>query len=158
MTKSSTLFWYPALLMGTVFLKLGVITQSAQAQSRYAPIPIPQSNEISDQLSETDIPTGDGGFFRDYSVDLQEGDQVAIDLLSEEFDTVVTLIADDGSAVGENDDGPDGSTNSLLFSRIAETGKYVVRVKAFGETGGGTFSLKVTRLRPTGGGPTCDCK
>ncbi|MGB3692805.1 MAG: PPC domain-containing protein [Spirulinaceae cyanobacterium] len=158
MTKSSNLSWYSTLLMGTVFLTLGISIKPTQAQSSYAPIPIPQSNEISDRLSESDIPTGDGGFFRDYLVNLQKGDQVAIDLLSEEFDTVITLIADDGSAVGENDDGPDGSTNSLLFSRIAETGKYVVRVKAFGETGGGTFSLKVTRLRPTGGAATCDCE
>jgi hypothetical protein len=50
--------------------------------------------------------------------------------------------------VAENDDGPDGSTNSLLFARITETGKYLIRVRAFGETGGGAFQLKVTRLRP----------
>ena len=79
---------------------------------------------------------------------LNDGDQVAIDLISENFDTIVTLLASDGSTVAENDDGPDGSTNSLLFSRINETGDYIVRVRAFGETGGGAFTLKVTRLRP----------
>jgi hypothetical protein len=57
-------------------------------------------------------------------------------------------MAGDGSTVGENDDGPDGTTNSLLFTRITETGRYIIRVRAFGETSGGAFKLKVTRLRP----------
>ncbi len=79
---------------------------------------------------------------------MQKGDQVAIDLTSDEFDTMIMLIADDGSTVAENDDAPDGTTNSLLFSRIVEDGKYIVRVRAFGETSGGKFNLKFTRLKP----------
>ena len=101
-----------------------------------------------DTLSERDIPTGEGGFARDYLVQLEAGDQVAIDLMSEEFDSILLLLAADGSTIAENDDGPDGSTNSLLFARITENGKYIVRVRAFGETGGGKFSLKLNRLRP----------
>ena len=61
---------------------------------------------------------------------------------------MVLLLGADGATVAENDDGPDGSTNSLLFSRITETGRYIIRVRAFGETGGGNFRLNVTRLRP----------
>ena len=56
---------------------------------------------------------------------LEAGEQVAIDLTSEDFDTI-----------------------SLLFARITQGGKYIVRVRAFGETGSGSFKLKVTRLRP----------
>ena len=114
----------------------------------YRPIPLPSSHQIADKLTVKDIPTGDGGFARDYSVMLSAGDQIAIDVLSEEFDTVVMLLAEDGSAIAENDDGPDGTTNSLLFARISESGNYIVRVKAFGETGSGDFTLKVNRLAP----------
>ncbi len=78
----------------------------------------------------------------------QEGDQIAIDLASDTFDTIVTLLAEDGTTVAENDDGPDGTTNSLLFTRITKTGTYIVRVRSFGEVAGGPFDLKVTRLRP----------
>lgn len=114
----------------------------------YHPISIAENEQISDVLSENDIPTGEGGFARDYVVNLKQGDQIAIDLISEEFDSILILIASDGSTVAENDDGPGGDTNSLLFARITETGKYIVRVRAFGETGSGEFKLKVTRLRP----------
>lgn len=136
---------FTALLISILSL---VISFPSQAENRlYNPIPL-SLNDISDRLSDRDIPTGEGGFARDYMVELEKGDQVAIDLKSDEFDTVVVLIASDGSTVGSNDDGPEGGTNSLLFARIKETGNYIVRVRTFGVTGGGEFTLKVDRLRP----------
>lgn len=120
----------------------------ANAQEQlYNPIPLPANGEVSDSLSEKDIPTGQGGFARDYCVELNGGDNIAIDLNSENFDTIVTLMKG-GVTVVENDDGPDGTTNSLLFTRIKDSGTYIVRVRAFGETAGGAFKLKVTRLKP----------
>lgn len=127
---------------------VGATATLASAQKLYNPIPLNPGKQISDTLSEKDIPTGQGGFARDYTLSLAEGDQVAIDLSSENFDTVITLLAADGSTVAENDDGPDGSTNSLLFTRVPRPGTYIVRVRAFGETAGGPFKLKVTRLKP----------
>ncbi|GAB4208422.1 MAG: hypothetical protein Fur006_67280 [Coleofasciculaceae cyanobacterium] len=137
------------LFVPTTLLAVSLTTVAARAQNQlYNPIPIPPSNEVSDTLTDKDIPTGQGGFARDYVISLNAGDQVAIDLSSESFDTIVTLMAGDGSTIGESDDGPDGTTNSLLFTRITETGRYIIRVRAFGETSGGAFKLKVTRLRP----------
>lgn len=121
----------------------------AQTPNRpYAPIPLTPGREVNDRLSDADIPTGQGNFARDYLVQLQAGDQIAIDLSSDSFDSIVMLMTTNGSTVAENDDGPDGTTNSLLFTRITRTGNYIVRVKAFGETAGGPFKLKLTRLRP----------
>lgn len=138
-----------ALLVPTTFLALSLTAAAARAQNQlYNPIPLPANNEVSDTLTDKDIPTGQGGFARDYVMNLNAGDQVAVDLSSESFDTIVTLLSSDGSTVGENDDGPDGTTNSVLFTRITEAGRYIIRVRAFGETSGGAFKLKVTRLRP----------
>lgn len=128
----------------------GLPTLPTLAQSKiYDPPSITSEQVISDTLTENDIPTGEGGFARDYFVELEKGDQVAIDLSSDNFDSMVMLIAADGSKVAENDDGPDGTTNSLLFSRITEGGKYIVRVLAFGDTSGGKFTLKLTKLKPS---------
>lgn len=135
-------------LISTFLLTLCLNPLAVKAQKLYNPIPLSPNNEISDTLSEDDIPTGEGGFARDYAIQLEEGDQVAIDLVSEDFDAIIILMAADGTTISENDDGPDGSTNSLLFSRITESGKYIIRVRAFGETGSGKFTLKVSRLRP----------
>lgn len=141
-------FRFP-LIVPTTLLTLGMTSFSANAQeAMYNPQPLPSGNEITDVLSEKDIPTGFGGFARDYVVSFDEGDQVVIDLTSEEFDTIITLIAPDGATFGENDDGPDGTTNSLLFARITRPGDYILRVRPYGGQGLGAFNLKVTRLRP----------
>lgn len=119
------------------------------AQSKiYNPIQIPENQPIEDKLTADDIPTGDGGFARDYYILLQKGEQIAIDVISDEFDSIVVLMSEDGTTIAENDDAPDSSTNSLLFTRIAKTGRYIIRVRAFGQTGNGNFKLKVTRLQP----------
>ncbi len=123
---------------------------AAFAQNKlYSPIPLTTSSaEFSDTLSEKDIPTGQGGFARDYTVKLNKGDNLAVDLVSENFDSILTLLSPNGATMAENDDGPDGTSNSLLFTRIVETGTYIIRVRSFGETGVGNFKLKVTKLQP----------
>jgi hypothetical protein len=138
------------LAVGTALCTWGWQILPVKAESKiYDPPSITSEQVISDTLTENDIPTGEGGFARDYHVQLEKGDQISIDLSSDNFDSMVVLIAADGATVAENDDGPDGTTNSLLFSRITEAGKYIVRVRAFGETSGGKFTLKLTRLKPT---------
>jgi Bacterial pre-peptidase C-terminal domain len=139
---------FPLVIPATA-LMIGMTSLRANAQSQmYNPVRLPSNNEITDTLTDKDIPTGFGGFARDYVVSFEEGDQVVMDLTSEQFDTIITLIAPDGSTVGENDDGPDGTTNSLLFTRVTQPGSYIVRVRPYGGQGTGTFTLKVTRLRP----------
>lgn len=119
------------------------------AQSKlYNPPALPLNQERQDTLSETDIPTGQSGFAKDYRVTLQEGDQISIEAKSDNFDIMVSLLAIDGATVTENDDGPDGTTNSLLFTRIVKSGTYTVRVRGFGESAVGNFTLMLTRLKP----------
>jgi hypothetical protein len=143
--------WSLSGFLPAALLTLGLSVLSAKpasAENLYNPILLPGNGEVTDVLSEKDIPTGFGGFARDYRVTLEAGDHIVIDLVSDEFDTIVTLIAPDGTTFGENDDGPDGTTNSLLFARIIQGGDYIVRVRPYGGQGLGTFNLKLTRLRP----------
>ncbi|MGB3311663.1 MAG: PPC domain-containing protein [Nodosilinea sp.] len=136
------------LLLPLALTTLALTSLPARAQTAvYTPIALPASREVNDALSDRDIPTGSGGFARDYTVNLEAGDQVAIDVISDEFDTLVILMNKDGVTISENDDGPDGTTNSLLFSRITESGPYTVRVSAYAGQGAGDFYLKVARLR-----------
>lgn len=134
----------PSFLLSTGLTGLAASRAIAQL---YNPIPL-ETTEIKDELSSADIPTGFGGFAKDYVVQLEAGDQITVDAISEDFDTLVTLMDANGLVVNENDDGPDGSTNSLLFARINESGKYTVRVRSYAGDGAGPFSVKLARLRP----------
>ena len=137
---------FPSILPITLLsLSLGVFSANAQNQI-YSPIPLPAGDEITDTLSDKDIPTGTGGYARDYVTALEAGEQIVIDLISDDFDTIIVLIAPDGSTFAENDDGPDGTTNSKLSARISDSGDYILRVKPYDEQGTGTFNLKVTRM------------
>lgn len=135
-----------AFTLPAILLTAGLSAGKASAQL-YNP-PTLGSEEVSDTLSVTDIPTGFGGFAKDYIVNLEAGDQITIDAISDEFDTLVTLMDANGVTVSENDDGPDGSTNSLLFARISEGGKYTIRVRSYAGEGAGPFTVKFARLRP----------
>lgn len=135
-----------ALALPAILLTSGLSAGKASAQL-YNP-PTLGSEEVSATLTVADIPTGFGGFAKDYVVTLEAGDQITIDAISDEFDTLVTLMDANGVTVSENDDGPDGSTNSLLFARISEAGKYTIRVRAYSGEGSGPFTIKLARLRP----------
>ena len=41
-----------------------------RAEKIYSPVPLILNKEINDTLTDKDIPTGEGGFARDYTVDL----------------------------------------------------------------------------------------
>ena len=145
----SATFGSTVLAIGISSLSLTMVNLAACpsfASSVYVPRPLTPGQELNDTLSDRDIPTGQGGFARDYSVELAAGDQIAIDLVSEVFDPMVVLMAKDGTTIAENDDGPDGTPNSLLFVRIVKSGTYIVRVRSFGETAGGSFRLLLTQL------------
>jgi len=135
-----------AFALPAILLSAGLSAGKASAQL-YNPSTL-GSEEVSDTLSTTDIPTGFGGFAKDYVVNLEAGDQITIDAISDEFDTLVTLMDANGVTISENDDGPDGSTNSLLFARISEAGKYTIRVRSYAGEGAGPFTVKFARLRP----------
>ena len=141
----------PITLLSIIIYSPQAIARTGNKDSKnniYNPILLKLEGEITDKLTIKDIPTGQGGFARDYQINLNKGDNLVIDASSENFDTIITLLGPNGSTVGENDDGPDGTSNSLLFVRITETGKYIIRVRSFGETGVGSYKLKVTKLLP----------
>lgn len=145
----SSVLKFPLAISATLFsLGIGATAALAQSAPIYNPVQLPESDEITDTLTDKDIPTGFGGFARDYTITLESGDYLVVDLASDEFDTIITMLAPDGSTYGENDDGPDGTTNSMLFARISEGGEYILRVTPYAGQGSGEFNLKVTRLRP----------
>jgi hypothetical protein len=138
----------PTLMIGIV-LNMGLSTR-VMAQSKpgfYNAIPLPKGS-VTDMLSDRDIPTGQKGFAKDYTVEVQSGDRIEIFATSESFDTIVSLLGKDGDVVAENDDGESEGTNSLLFYRVKKAGTYTIRVQSFGGSSGGKFTLSVTKLKP----------
>lgn len=145
---SRTIAMTAATAAATVSIACVGFASSARADELYNPPALPSNGSVNGVLSEAGIPTGMGGYAYDYVVNLNEGDRIEIEAFSDSFDTIVTLIGPDGSTIAENDDGADGSTNSLMYTRLTQSGRYTIRVRAFGAAGEGPFTVDLVRLRP----------
>jgi hypothetical protein len=126
------------------------IVQELAAQTltnTYKPTPIISGVDINDILTDKDIPTGQKGFARDYAIAVQKDERLEITVKAESFDTVLSLLDSKGEVIAENDDANGEGTNSMVFFKVIQSGKYTVRVSSFGGNSGGKFTLKVNKLR-----------
>ena len=96
---------------------------------------------ISGSLAAGDDQLNSGEFTDSYTFIGQRGQRVAIDAVSDEFDTYLMLSPPTGDQM-DNDDGPEG-VNARLNEVLAEDGEYTVQVTSFapGETGRYTLSV-----------------
>ena len=90
------------------------------------------------------LPNGGESWF---VYDVGPARQVNIDLTSDDFDTVVEVwrVPEDARSIGSmtsNDDGGSGRNSRLSLSTTANT-VLLVKVRSFGSSSGGRFSLYV---------------
>jgi hypothetical protein len=136
--------------VGVVFLGLTNHVSVSLAQVNnpiYKPTAIASGVDVNDILTDKDIPTGQKGFARDYTINVQKDERLEIAVNSGSFDTVLSLLDSKGEVVAENDDAVGDSTNSLIFFKIRQSGNYIVRVSSFGGSSGGKFTLRVNKLQ-----------
>ncbi len=96
---------------------------------------------ITGALAPGDSQLNSGEYTDSYSFIGERGQRVAIDAVSDEFDTYLMLSPPTGDQM-DNDDGPD-DTNARLTEVLTEDGEYTVQVTSFapGETGRYTLSV-----------------
>lgn len=107
--------------------------------SRFAQIsPISTNGSlVSGILDRTsNILESDRSYFNAYTFEAEQGEQIAIDMLSNEIDAYLILIDPDGRDIAQNDDGGDG-TNARLVAIASKSGTYTVLANSYapGETG-----------------------
>ncbi|PZO37333.1 MAG: peptidase [Pseudanabaena frigida] len=136
--------------MGTITICLTNSPPESLAQVRnsvYKPTTLSSGVDVNDILTDKDIPTGQKGFARDYTIDVQKDERLEITVSSGSFDTVLSLLDSKGEVIAENDDAVGDTTNSLIFFKVRQSGTYTIRVSSFGGSSGGKFTLKVNKLR-----------
>lgn len=82
-----------------------------------------------------------------YSLVIDERSEVTIDVTSDEFDTLVTLLGNDINLIN-NDNGDDSNSR---ISTVLESGIYIIQVRADHGDRGGLFNLKVVQSRSLNG-------
>jgi Tol biopolymer transport system component/heme/copper-type cytochrome/quinol oxidase subunit 2 len=79
----------------------------------------------------------------DYTLSLSTSQRVTVSLVSNDFDTYLSVYDPSGREVGRDDDGGSG-TNSTLEFIANSSGDYTIRVSSFGGYGGGRFSVQAS--------------
>lgn len=94
-------------------------------------------------LEAGDPRTYDGKLYDVYEIEGEAGEMLSLTLESNAFDTMVHVSNPDGTNLGSNDDGHDG-TNSALIVRLVESGTHRIYVTALADSTG-SYTLNVFR-------------
>lgn len=103
------------------------------------------------ELTEEDLPLGDGTYYDRYCFDSSEGETIGIDMVSEEFDTYIHLWGPNGEYYYD-DDGGEG-VNSRLHLTLPSTGTWEIWAGSYAPATG-EYTLCLAQLEPT---PTPTC-
>lgn len=114
-------------------------------------------------LEESDPPLGDGSRYDRYAYRGQGGEQLTIDLQSDEFDTYLVIgqgtVGPDFSVLAEDDDGGT-DYNSRLTVTLPDDGVYTIIANGYSAEDLGAYSLSITSaggswqaMYPGGGDP-----
>ncbi|VEP11314.1 putative membrane protein [Hyella patelloides LEGE 07179] len=97
-------------------------------------------------LEEGDeIIPNDGSFYDSYPLEGSAGDSFTITLESQDFDTFLAIMDQNGNIVEQNDDLNEEESNSRLEITLPDNGTYSVIVNAYDRGGKGRYVLKVSR-------------
>jgi pimeloyl-ACP methyl ester carboxylesterase len=108
------------------------------------------STLIGGELTRNDSnnPTQNGSFADDYRFDnLSPGQQLQLDLNSDNFDTLLQLVDErTGRVIAQNDDVTPGNINSRLFFTVQPNINYIVRATSYYASDTGSYTISSTKL------------
>lgn len=122
---------------GTVTVTAGSLGSGSEGRYEFSVegLDTEQIAQHSGELDAGDERAYDGKLFDVYEVEGNAGDTLSVKLESNAFDTVVYVSNPDGTSLGYNDDGNDG-TNSELVVRLYQTGTHKVFVAPLSDDSG----------------------
>lgn len=130
-------------------LCLAVVSQAkAQGEDDVNKLPtegrrLRMGTEVAGVLSEDDVLWWDDTYIQAWTLMLQAGQDVTVDLLSNEFDSFL-MVAGPGIDEMLTDDDGAGSCNARVTWTASESGEYRIVVNTIGEGTIGDFVLQVT--------------
>ncbi len=142
--------WKTAIL--TSFLLFSVGTALNERQALAASL-----LDVTGDLVDGDTVAQDGSLFDTYTFTGEVGQQVAIALESQDFDTYLLILDANQAVIDANDDVSSGNTNSALNLTLPYTGTYTVIVNAYDSSGRGNYRLSVNAMTASTSPSTTNC-
>ncbi|MEA5462652.1 trypsin-like peptidase domain-containing protein [Leptothoe sp. PORK10 BA2] len=131
---------------GTYFVFANSYGASEQGQYELSVSTLNSSGYLVNQngvLNSQDNRLADNSLYDEYSFSAPQGQDVTITLTSQDFDTYLLLIDNQGNKLAENDDIAENNTNSSIQLSLPYTGDYRVIVNTYDQTGQGQYQISV---------------
>ena len=120
--------------------------QAPQEWSRFASVfsITPNGSSVSGVLSaNSNVLESDNSFFDAYTFDAQQGQQISIDMVSQDLDAYLILLDPNGQDIAQDDDGGNG-TNARLVTTATSSGTYTVLANSYAVGEVGEYRLQVS--------------
>ena len=96
---------------------------------------------ITGRLDRDSLVLPDGNYYQEHTFEGQAGEELAIQLSSDDFDTHLILKNHSNEIIAENNDGAYG-TNSTIVVKLPTTGVYTLLATTFGEADIGSYKIE----------------
>ncbi|VXB45416.1 PPC domain-containing protein [Brevundimonas sp. G8] len=111
--------------------------------------PIAVGDEIKGELGSDSATNDNGQRAETYRFTGTNGQRVAIEMKSSDFDAYLTLRrASDDSMLAEDDDGAGSGTDSRIARTLDADGDYIIEARGFSDEAEGDYTLKLTETAP----------
>lgn len=90
----------------------------------------------------------DNSFYNTYQFEGQAGQQVIIEMVSQDIDAYLILLDPNGRELSQDDDGG-GGTNARIIVSLPENGTYTLLANSYGPGEAGLYTLRVGEVGPT---------
>ena len=111
--------------------------------------PIAVGDEIKGELGSESATNDDGQRADTYRFTGTNGQRVAIEMKSSDFDAYLTLRrASDDTVLAEDDDGAGSGTDARIARTLDADGDYIIEARGFSDEAEGDYTLKLTETAP----------
>lgn len=97
------------------------------------------------RLDEDSSVLGDSSFFNIYTFEGQAGQQVAVEMASNEIDSYLILLTPDGQDLGQDDDSG-GGLNARITTVLPVSGTYAIVANSYSPGEAGNYQIRVTQV------------
>lgn len=106
---------------------------------------------VTGTLADGDATTDAGGYSDRYEFEVTSAGMLYVDLVSDDFDTYLTLVTPSGELLENDDYGM--SFNSRVMFNTEETGTFIAIVSSYDTDGAGEYTLVYNTIELNEGGP-----
>lgn len=119
---------------------------ASNGRGRVPPEPIRLNNTVAGRLGRNSDVLPDGSYYNAYVFEGQEGQQVAIEMASQELDSYLILLSQGNDSLYLEDDDGAGNYNARMEVTLPVDGLYVIIANSYAGGQEGRYSLRLREL------------